>query len=106
MPELAGHSTNWVFWVEFVNAGSPVPAGWTAAAAGWASTAAQRSAPAQRSRVSRMAGEPASALETRHSGLPADVGAVIPADPGVIRLGGAAAAAQDWLKKPFSISRA
>ena len=37
--DCAGHSKNWVFWAEFVNSGSPVPAGWTWAAAGWASAA-------------------------------------------------------------------
>ena len=48
---MAGHSKNWVFWAEFVNSGSPVPAGWTWAAAGWASAAVQTSTPRQMSRI-------------------------------------------------------
>src|SRR5262245_16443842 len=72
MPEpCAGHSKNCVFWAELVNSGSPVPAGCTWAAAGWARATAHATAPKQISRV-RMGRNGPSAGHTRHSGLPAN----------------------------------
>src|SRR5918994_3904828 len=87
MPEpCAGHSKNWVFWAELVNSGSPVPAGWTCAAAGCVRATAHATAPRQISRI-RMHGR-------LPAGLPRDIpvswrtgSGFFAANPGVIPLG-------------------
>ena len=67
----AGHSKNWVFWAEFVNSGSPVPAGWTWAAAGWASAAVQ-SEHAEADESDSHGTALSQRARPRHSGLPAN----------------------------------
>ena len=106
MPDAQrGPLKNWVFWAEFVNSGSPVPAGCSWAAAGWVSATAQRP---RRGRSVGFAwdGSVWGAPTARHSGLPANRKRVIPLEKfkNGHRHSGVTPSAS--LKKPFSISRA